>query len=102
MWSRHPWGQTHPGPQDAAMAGRATLNFTFPDPKRRLETAHEDLRLFLAAGGIATGAGGYAIETASVAGLPPEAFRLHVDQKGCRILASDTRGHPPRYLSRRR
>src|SRR5271166_6992711 len=92
MWTRHPWGSARPGPQDAVLPGRATFRFGFPDPNHRLDTAHEDLRLFLAAGNISAGDGGYTIETAQAANLAPEAFRLSVDKQGCKVLAADTEG----------
>jgi hypothetical protein len=92
MWTRHPWGSARPDPQDAVLPGRATFRFGFPDPNHRLDTAHEDLRLFLAAGNISAGDGGYTIETGQAANLAPEAFRLSVDKQGCKVLAADTEG----------
>jgi hypothetical protein len=64
----------------------------FADPKKRLDTAYEDLRRFLAAGGIPTGKGEYTIETARSPDLASETFRVEVGKNSCRISASDTEG----------
>ncbi|MEN6607681.1 MAG: hypothetical protein ABFD60_10590, partial [Bryobacteraceae bacterium] len=64
MWTRHAWGNTRPGKQDAVLTGGVRLKLGFTDPKRRLDTAYKDLRDFLAAGGVSSEKGKYTIETA--------------------------------------
>jgi len=92
MWTRHPWKPACPGPRVADLSGGVVLETRFPDPKKRLETAYEDLRRFLAAGGISTGKGNYVIETVSVPDLGEEAYRLETGPHRCRILAAGTEG----------
>ncbi|MCZ2080303.1 MAG: hypothetical protein HUU41_02775 [Bryobacteraceae bacterium] len=92
MWTRHGWGKTSPGPNDADLSAGVLLKTGFPDPKGRLETAYQDLREFLAAGGIQAGSRGYTIETAVAPDLHGEAFRLETGKPGCRLVAGDTEG----------
>jgi hypothetical protein len=92
MWTRHSWVGTRPRPQDAVLAGGVRLVAGFDDPKNRLDTAYEDLRQFLAAGGVSTEKGSYKIETVRVPGLTSEAFRMEVGKASCRLSASDTEG----------
>ncbi len=92
MWTKHPWGITRPGPQDADLSGGVNLKTGFADRKMRLETAYEDLRRFLAAGDVAGDNGAYTIETSAVPNMKSEAFRLEIGSKSCRILASDVEG----------
>src|SRR5450759_1284459 len=92
IWSKHPWGITRPGPQDDDLSGGVDLKAGFAGPKMRLETAYEDLRRFLAAGGVAGENDAYTIETATVPNMKSEAFRLEIGSKSCRILASDVEG----------
>lgn len=92
MWTKHPWGITRPGPQDADLSGGVNLKAGFPDPKMRLETAYNDLNQFLAAGGVAGRNGAYAIETTVVPNMEREAFRLEVGPKSCTIQATDVEG----------
>jgi len=92
MWTRHAWGATRPGARDAVLSGGVRLITGFEDPKKRLETAYEDLRRFLAAGGVSTERGEYTIETARAPELGSEAFRLEVGKTSCRLSASDTEG----------
>src|ERR1035437_3171731 len=64
MWTKLPWENTHPGPRQSDLSGGVNLKAGFPDPKKRLETAYDDLRSFLNAGGVKYDNGAYTIETA--------------------------------------
>jgi hypothetical protein len=92
MWTRHAWGTTRPGPQDAVLSGGVRLVFGFTDPNRRLDTAYDDLRQFLSAGGVSSDNGRYTIEIAHAPNLGGEAFRAEVGKQACRLLAADTEG----------
>ncbi|MCC6368940.1 MAG: hypothetical protein IT165_35915 [Bryobacterales bacterium] len=92
MWTRHAWGVARPGAQDAILSGGVRLVTGFEDPKKRLDTAYEDLRQFLAAGGVRTETGEFTIETARAPELGSEAFRIEAGKTSCRISASDTEG----------
>jgi hypothetical protein len=92
MWTRHPWGTIPPGSSQADLSGGIRLKAEFADPKGRLETAYEDLRRFFAAGGLRVDNGGYEIKTAPGPDLGPEAFRLEVGPRSCRLLAADPEG----------
>jgi hypothetical protein len=92
MWSRHPWGTARPGPKDADLSAGVTLRAGFPDPQKRLETAYEDLRHFLAAGGVSSENGSYTVETAAVPGMGEEGFRLETGPRACRLLATGAEG----------
>ncbi len=92
MWTRHPWGTNRPGPQQADLSAGVRLKAGFADPHGRLETAYEDMRHFLAAGGVPSSQGDYVIETAAAADLAGEAFRLEIGPKVCRLLARDVEG----------
>lgn len=92
MWSRHPWTRRSPAPGLADLSAGVRVVPGFPDPLRRLETAHEDLREFLAAGGVAFGEGPYTIETTLAPELAPESFRLEIGPRSGRVLAADPEG----------
>ena len=92
MWTRHTWENSTPGPREAVLSGGVSLVSGFTDPKRLLDTAYEDLRQFLSAGGVPGGNGAYTIETAHVSNLGEESFRIEVNKQSCRILAADTEG----------
>ncbi len=92
MWTKHPWGFTRPEPRQADLSGGVNLKAGFADPKKRLETAYDDLRSFLAAGDVKYDNGAYTIETAAVPNMESEAFRIECGTKSCRILASDIEG----------
>ena len=92
MWSHHAWGNDKPGSQQVDLSEGISIRKVFPDPKRRLETAYEDLHSFLAAGDISDDTGDYIIETVASADLEGEAFQLDVKSKVCRILAGDVEG----------
>ena len=93
-------GEFHvdPGPQQADLSAGVKLQIGFPDPKGRLETAYEDLRLFLAAGNVSCDEGKFLLGTVEDKGLKGESFRLEVQHGSCRIFAGDVdgvrRGHP--------
>jgi len=92
MWTRHAWGMTHPGSQQANLSGGVYLKTGFSDPQGLLDTAYEDLRCFLAAAGVSSDNGAYIIETTKAPNLDLEAFRLEIKPQICRILAADTEG----------
>jgi len=92
MWTRHAWGATRPGAQHADLAAGVRIVPGFPDPEGRLDTAYEDLRSFLAAGGVTSADGGYTIATELAPGLEEEAFRLEIGPEACRVLAADSEG----------
>ncbi len=92
MWVRHPWGKARPQPREADLSCGVNLKMGFPDPQRRLLTAYEDLRAFLAAGRVSSAGGGYTIETAVAPGLKEDAFRIEVGTQSCRILATGVEG----------
>ena len=104
MLTRHAWGASRPAPRQADLSGGVRLVPGFPDPAGRVDTAYEDLRRFLEAGGVAAGDSGYPVWTAAAADMPGEAFRLEVEAEGCRILGSvlNARGGSlPRFLGER-
>ncbi len=92
MWTRHVWAKSSPGPQEAVLSGGVGLVSRFTDPKGRLQTAYDDLRQFLSAGGVSSENGAYVIETGYVPNLGDETFRVEVGKQACRILAADTEG----------
>lgn len=92
MWTRHPWGTTRPGPQQADLSGGVRVKAGFPDPKGRLQTAYDDLQRFFAAGGVPSDKGAYTIETIAVSDLAGEAFRLEIGPKASRLMAGDVEG----------
>ncbi|RIH66964.1 hypothetical protein D1164_00595 [Mariniphaga sediminis] len=92
MWTEHEWESKLPASGQADLSGGVILKKEFPDPKGYLETAYEDLRLFLAAGDVPTGSGEYLIEFLSSSDLTGEAFRLEVNASNCRLWAGDVEG----------
>lgn len=92
VWTRHPWAEASPGPEQANLAYGVRLSIGFPDPAGRLETAYDDLMQFLGAGGVRLGGAGYTIHTELAASLVGEAFRLEIESGACRILAGDVEG----------
>jgi len=92
MWDRLVWGSNQPDVPHADLSGGVRIQAGFADPGGRLATAYEDLKSFLAAGNVATAEGGYTIETATARDLGPEAFRLEVGPRACRLLAADAEG----------
>ena len=93
MWTRHPWDKANHGPQQVDISAGVKLQMGFPDPNGRLETAYEDLRMFLAAGKVSCdNAGKYLVETVEDKKLKSESFRLEIQTEGCRIVAGDAEG----------
>lgn len=92
LWTQHAWVKKRPEPGHADLSGGVSLKRGFPDAKGRLDTAYDDLRQFLATGGISGGKGKFVIETVSAPGLRGEAFRLETTTTGCRLFAGDTEG----------
>ncbi|MDP2335116.1 MAG: hypothetical protein Q8N05_01455 [Bacteroidota bacterium] len=92
MWTKHDWDKAVPGPQQADLSAGVKLQVGFTDAKGRLETAYEDLRLFLAAGNVSFDNGKYVLETVEDEELKGESFRLEVQPGSCRIIAGDIEG----------
>ncbi len=92
VWTHHSWNKSDPGPQQVDLSEGVKLLMGFPDPKRRLETACEDLRLFLAAGNVSCDEGKFLLETVEDKKLKGESFRLEVQHGSCRIFAGDVDG----------
>jgi hypothetical protein len=92
LWSQHRWEKSDPGPHHADLSAGISLLEGFPDPERRLETAYEDLRLFLAAGNVPVSNGKYIIETVPDKELKGESFRLEIQHGSCKIMAGDADG----------
>ena len=92
LWTRHNWEKSDPGPHHADLSAGIDLQERFPDPESRLETAYEDLRLFLAAGNVPVSNGKYIIETAPDNELKGESFRLEIQTGSCKIMAGDADG----------
>jgi hypothetical protein len=68
------------------------LKWRFPDTKGHLETAYEDLRLFLAAGDVSCDNGKYILESIEDKELKGESFRLEIQSDRCRVIAGDDEG----------
>ena len=68
-----------------------TLDFGFPDPDGKLDTAYADFRRFLAAGEIAV-PGKYQIITGITSTSVFEEYLLDIGPDVCRLLAHDTEG----------
>ena len=83
MWTKHAWEKADPGAQQADLSAGVKLQMGFPDPNGRLETAYEDLRLFLTAGGVSYENGKYLIETIEDKELTGESFRLEIQTGRC-------------------
>jgi hypothetical protein len=92
MWTQHHWESRGPGPEQADLSKGVTVRDNFPDPGKRLETAYEDLRAFLAAGDVSSAQGLYIIETAFLPDLKGEAFKMETGPQSCRIMAGDAEG----------
>ena len=92
MWTKHEWKKVDHGPKQADLSGGIKLQVGFPDPKRRLETTYEDLRLFLAAGSVSCDNGKYILETVENKELKGESFRVEIHPGRCRIIAGDVDG----------
>lgn len=92
MWTEHDWEPKIPGSGQADLSKGIIFIKGFPDPEERLETAYEDLFLFLAAGDVPTDKGKYLIETLLSSNFKEEAFRLEVNPHNCRIWAGNMEG----------
>lgn len=92
MWTRHDWGEARPRPDHVDLSSGVNFKIKVADPARRLETAYKDLHRFFAAGNVKSKGGRYTIDIAMIPGLKNEAFRIEVDAKSCRILATDIEG----------
>ncbi|MFA6472500.1 MAG: hypothetical protein WCU00_10705, partial [Candidatus Latescibacterota bacterium] len=92
MWTRHSWTKIRPEKKCADLSGGVQLKAGFTDPGNLLETAYDDLRCFLTAGGVSSDRGDFIIETGITPELKGEAFRLEIDPKVCRILSASTEG----------
>jgi len=92
MWTHHKWEKADPGSQQADLSKGVTIVKNFPDPKGRLESAYEDLRSFLHAGGVSGDNGSYVIVAEENRDLKSESFRIDIKADGCHIFAGDVDG----------
>lgn len=92
MWTKHEWPEKFPGPGYADLSSGVSIKTGFPDDGKRLETAYEDLKSFLTAGGLNSNMGKYIIETAEDKTLQEEWFRIDVKPGKCLITAGDAEG----------
>ena len=92
MWTKHAWEKADHGTKTADLSAGIKLQMGFSDPGKRLETAYEDLRAFMTAGGISFDNGKYIIGTAEDRKLAGESFRIEVKPDGCLITAGDIEG----------
>jgi hypothetical protein len=92
MWTHHVWEKADHGTKTADLSAGIKLQRGFSDPGNRLETAYEDLRVFMAAGGVLYDNGKYIIGTAEDGKLKGESFRIEIKPDGCLIMAGDIEG----------
>ena len=92
LWTNHHWSDVSPPFEHANLKNGVVVIRTFPDPKGLLETAYDDLNLFLKAGEVPVGSGGFVIETNHDSGMEKEAFIIETNASSCRITAGDTEG----------
>ena len=92
LWTKHDWIKLKPGETYADLSEGISLTAGFPDEKNRLNTAYEDLKSFLAAGGVKSEDGKYIIETVKDAELTGESFSTSVSKEKCIITAGDVDG----------
>jgi hypothetical protein len=92
MWTQHDWEKRDHGTKTADLSAGIKLHMGFSDPGKRLETAYEDLRMFMAAGGISYDNGKFIVGTAKEGKLGSESFRIEIKKDGCQILAEDIEG----------
>lgn len=92
MWTRHDWSHKNPGALVADLSEGVMVEQRFPDEAGRLETAYEDLRQFLKAGGVNYEKGKYLIRTENDSQLWGESFRLDIDTEHCIISVGDAEG----------
>lgn len=84
------WQRQAPDKGEVSLAGGVDLNFRFPDPGKRLVTAHKDFRRFLRMGGIRSGA--FKVITERCRTEVAETYRVTVSGRSCRVRAGDTEG----------
>ncbi len=92
LWTKHNWEPKAPDSGQVDLSGGVILKKEFSDPEGRLETAYNDLLLFLAAGNVPTDKGEYVFEFLPSSDLDGEAFRLEVNDRNCRIWAGNVEG----------
>jgi hypothetical protein len=92
LWTKHDWVKTDPGSGNADLSGGVTIKMGFPDDKKLLETAYEDLKSFLSAGGVSGQNDKYIIETIKNKELKGESYRIDVKPDGLLITAGDVEG----------
>ena len=92
MWTKHPWLKAKPNELQADLSFGVTIQPGFPDPKGRLQTAYEDLGLFLSAGGVLLENGKYLIETGENRELKGGSFHLEILPEKCIITGGDAEG----------
>lgn len=76
---------------EADLKKGVSLEFAFPDPAGKLETAYADFRSFLAAGNVPV-TGCYKIVTDVVPTSCFEEYIVDAGKNSCRVLAADTEG----------
>ena len=81
LWTKHEWTKSKPGGTYADLSEGISIKAGFPDEKERLVPAYEDLKSFLAAGGVESADGKYIIETVKDDKLIGESFRIDVSRK---------------------
>jgi hypothetical protein len=91
-WATLPKSINSDHSKKVALSHGIQLKNEFLDPDGLLSTAYEDLHHFLYAAGIKNNKSGYIVKTQKVEGLPKEAFRIEVNEKQCRIQATDIEG----------
>ena len=85
------WMPRKPNAGEADCAAGITVEQRFPDPKRRLDTASQDLSDFLDAAGVKKD-GPFKLVTEKITTDVPETYRIVVNPKECTIQAGDTEG----------
>ena len=92
LWTKHDWVKSDPGAGFEYLSEGVSIIKGFPDGKKRLETAYEDLNSFLSTGNVSYENGNYNIETVEDKTLKGEAFRIDVKKSGVQIMAGDVEG----------
>jgi hypothetical protein len=92
MWTDHGWKHDIPKENCVNLSSGVDFRDRFQDPNKLLETAYQDLYNFFEAGNVHSKGGKYIIETIKVSNLGKETFQIEVDEKKCRILATDVEG----------
>ena len=90
LWRPFAWRRRRRRPGEADLSGGVTLDLGFPDERGFLDTAYDDLRRFLEAGGIGPGAYRLAFQQADLG--EREAYSLAVASDGCTLSAGDADG----------